>query len=321
MTKTKTKLSYSFVKLLTGSDLSRRRLPFMTLKSENQGPLIWLTACIHGDEVGGMVIIQELFRKLKSKLLRGSIYAFPLMNPIGFENHTRHITFSREDLNRSFPGSANGTLGERIAFQIFNKIKESKPDLVLDLHNDWRQSVPYVLLDKPAKAQSKTTQDFVLEQSRKSGFYLVEDTDEIHNSLSYALLQHCIPSITFEMGESFVVNEKSIGYGVNSILNILKNMKMINEVREQETFPLLSLYQTDQVLKYNDKPLCTKSGIIRFLVKPGSLVFYNQPLAKIFNPFGKLQETLKAQHKAIVLGTADSAVAYPGMSPMVFGLL
>ena len=110
------KVKYSFIKILTGSDLSRRRLPFMSIESRNTGPSVWLTACGHGDEVGGMVVIQEIFKILRKKpLLKGSVYAFPLMNPIGFETASRNITLSKEDLNRSFPGNINGSLAERIA--------------------------------------------------------------------------------------------------------------------------------------------------------------------------------------------------------------
>ena len=53
---------FSSVKILTGSDLSQRKLPFMYARSVNQGPTVWFTAGIHGDEVGGMVVVQEIFR-------------------------------------------------------------------------------------------------------------------------------------------------------------------------------------------------------------------------------------------------------------------
>ena len=132
---------------MTGSDLSRRRLPFMSAVSENPGPVLWLTDCGHGDEICGIVIIQEIFRKIRRILLNGSVYAFPLMNPIGFETASRNITVSREDLNRSFPGAMTGTLGEIIADRIFSTIMETSPALVLDLHNDWIKSIPYTLID------------------------------------------------------------------------------------------------------------------------------------------------------------------------------
>src|SRR4030042_2173845 len=100
------KVKYSFLKILTGSDFSRRRLPFMAIESVNPGPVVWLTGCIHGDEVTGIVTIQEVFKKIQREpLQKGALYAFPLMNPIGFEAGSRNITISREAPHHSFPAA------------------------------------------------------------------------------------------------------------------------------------------------------------------------------------------------------------------------
>lgn len=116
------RIRYSFLKILTGSDLSWRRLPLMEMRSSKAGPVIWLTACAHGDEVGEIVIIQEIFKRLRRQgLKRGTVYAFPLMNPLGFKTISRSIPFSEEDLNRSFPGREQGSLGERITARIYSK--------------------------------------------------------------------------------------------------------------------------------------------------------------------------------------------------------
>src|SRR5215213_4208112 len=149
----RTEFHYSLLKILSGSDLSRRRLPYMEARASEAGPAAWLTACAHGDEVGGIVVVQEIFKRLRRKpLLRGTLHAFPLMNPLGFEAGARHVTMSEEDLNRSFPGNAKGTLAERIADKIFAAICETHPAVVLDLHNDWIGSIPYTVLDPPPSA-------------------------------------------------------------------------------------------------------------------------------------------------------------------------
>jgi len=204
-------VEYSSIDILTGSDLSKRRLPFMHVKSSNPGPVIWITACVHGEEVGGMVVIQEIFKKLKKEILKGEVYAFPLMNPIGFENSSRHITFSNEDLNRSFPGNENGSLAERIASQIFTQIKETNPSLVLDLHNDWRKSIPYTLLD-PNSGKDEAYEK-AKEFGKKIGFPVVLDDIEAEKTLTYSLLSQGIPALTIELGETDVVNEKDVEQG------------------------------------------------------------------------------------------------------------
>jgi len=315
----KLKTRASLIKLLKGSDPSEGRLPCMMIGSPEPGPVAWLTACMHGDEVGGMVVIQEVFKRLRRVLRRGEVHAFPLMNPIGFEVVSRNIPSSREDLNRSFPGRPDGTLGERVADQIFSRICQTGPDLLLDLHNGWKRSVPYVLLDPRTEATAGSTYDAARRICRDSGFYIVEDVDVIRNSLTHNLILSGSPAGTFELGESYVINEKIIEYAVASILQVLAGYDMIPSAPSAAPYPLQPLYPAGQVLGYTERPRCTRSGIIRLLVKPGDPVVAGQPLAKIYNAFGRHQETLHAVSRAFVLATADSAVAFPGMLPVVFG--
>jgi len=82
----------------------------MANESSNPGPFVWLTGCIHGDEVTGTVTIQEVFKTIRRQsLLRGSLYAFPLMNPIGFETASRNITLSVAKIYNAF-GKLQDTL-------------------------------------------------------------------------------------------------------------------------------------------------------------------------------------------------------------------
>lgn len=311
------KIKYSFLKILTASDLSRRRLPLMSIESANPGPVIWLTACVHGDEVSGMVIIQEIFKNLNRTLLKGAVHAFPLMNPIGFETSSRFITLSEEDLNRSFPGKKDGTLSERMAEQIFSEIMLKKPDLVLDLHNDWIRSIPFVLLDYIEKIAYPEVYEKTKIFSKKAGLLPVFDTEEVKGSLSYELVQKGIPSLTLELGEPYVINEKSVEIGVKVIMNILAEFGMISPLGELFSYPMPETLK-DKNLKYSCQN-SSASGIIRFLAKPGELVKKGQPVARIYNAFGRLEETITALSDGIVLGHADYSVAFPGASIVSFG--
>jgi predicted deacylase len=211
------KISYSFLKILTGSDLSRRRLPLMSARSVHPGPVVWLTACGHGDEICGIVIIQEVFKRIRQSLLCGAIHAFPLMNPLGFETASRNITLSREDLNRSFPGEGTGSLGKRIANRIFSTIMETSPHLVLDLHNDWIESIPYVLIDHHHGDLHQAAYDKTESFAKQTGFVAILDTEELPSTLSCNLLLNDVPALTLELGESYVINERNVEYGLEAI--------------------------------------------------------------------------------------------------------
>lgn len=311
--------SYSFLKILTGSDLSRRRLPLMSIKAAAEGPVVWLTACVHGDEVGGIVIIQELFRKLTTELRVGSVYAFPLMNPIGFETVSRQITLSKEDLNRSFPGDKNGSLAQRIADRILTTITATQPVLALDLHNDWIRSIPYALIDQRVGTAGTAADHRTIEFARLTGLATVVETEEVPNTLSSTLLDQGIPALTLEMGQSYVVDEKSIEYGVSAIWNILASLRMVDSPSASFRYPLPDAAR-GRLLHYFDRPLSSTSGIVRFLARPGDLVRKGHKLAKVYNALGKSQETIVALEDGLVLGHSDYSVTFPGAPVMVFGV-
>lgn len=316
------KSKYSFLKILQTSDLSYRQLPLMSIENENHGPTIWLTACAHGNEVSGMVIIHEIFKILKKAMKKGKVYAFPLMNPMGFEKGTRDISLTDEDLNRSYPGKNNGSLGERLADKIFNTILKSKPNLVLDLHNDWLRSVPYVLIDHDEKILNSEAYKKSVEFAKQTGLLPILDTEEIEKTLCCNLIKKGIPALTFELKEPYIVVEKNIDFGIKSIINILKKLGMTDWTVEGEDGPFVhptAENLTSKTIKYSYQ-LSSSSGIVRYLAKPGDIVSKNQPIAKIYNSFGKLKDIIKAQDKGIVLGQSDFSVALPGIPIMSLGV-
>jgi predicted deacylase len=314
------KVRYSFLKILTGSDLSRRRLPFMAIESSNPGPVVWLTGCIHGDEVTGIVTIQEVFKAIRRQpLLSGSLYAFPLMNPIGFETASRNITLSKEDLNRSFPGDKNGSVAERIADKIFSTIKETNPTLVLDLHNDWMKSIPYTLVDPNPGNPHKKAYEQTLKVAGESGFLVVQETEDVKGSFSYSMIENDIPALTIELGESYIVNEKNVDYGVKSVMGIMAYLKMTAKPDEDFAYKVPDSAK-GEILKFSSLPVSSASGIIRFQAKPGDLIKKDQAVAKIYNAFGKLQDTLLCKQDGVVLGHSDFSVAFPGAPVMALGV-
>jgi predicted deacylase len=314
------RLSYSFLRIMAGSDLSWRRLPVMSASSRNPGPVVWLAACGHGEEVGGIVIVHEVFKRIRRRLLCGALYAFPLMNPLGFETATRGISMTREDLNRSFPGNPNGSLGERIADRIFTRILETSPALVLDFHNDWVKSIPYVLIDRNPGGQHKEAYEKAKQAARQTGLCTILDTDELKRCLSYNLLMRDVPCVSLEMGEPYVVNETNVEYGFRAVWSTLSHLKMVEPSESPFRYPLPPAYGDGRLLTYGDKPYGSKTGIVRFLAKPGDVLKAGQPFARIINAFGKRLETVTTLKDAIVLGHTDSSAVFPGMPIMAFGI-
>ena len=316
------KFHASFLKILTGSDLSQRRIPYMRATADKSGPSVWLTACCHGDEVGGIVVVQEVFKRLAKKvpLLEGIVHAFPLMNPLGFENASRQITMSNEDLNRAFPGDTNGTLAERLACKIFDSITDTRPAVVIDLHNDWIRSIPYVVVD--ALESASPMGPVIREMAIQTGLPVVEETSPLKHTLSHSLLQSHVPALTLELGESFVVNEGNVDIGVRSVMNIMAKLNMTSLAPADESEQPVASTDIDEtkILKYCQTPASSTSGIVRFLVREGDRIQANQPVAKIVNAFGRQRELIRAPESGVVLAISDSSVAFPGAPIMALGV-
>jgi uncharacterized protein len=318
-------IKYSFIKILTGSDLTQRQIPVMKIKSTEDGPLVWLTGCIHGDEIGGIVVIQEIFEFLKKYgLKKGTVRALPLMNPLGFENVSREIPMSAEDINRVFPGDKTGSLAERMADTIFNTIKDKNPDIVIDIHNDWLHTIPYTLLEPKDLAGKNYNK--IVELATVAGFPVIEEgetkEEQAHmlNTLTGSLVAAGVPAFTLELGPDKTVHEKFVDYGVAAILKILQKLEMI-EIPENFEMSDLNWGEKykNEILSYSHGERAEKSGIIRFIAKPSDEVEKGDTIARIYNTFGKLQESVVAQHDAIVLGHTDFSVAHPGMELYAFG--
>jgi hypothetical protein len=321
----RTRLRYSRIPVLRGIDLAERRLAVMEARSGREGSTVWLTGCIHGDEVGGVVVIQELFRRLRRRPMRsGRLCAFPLLNPFGFEAATRAIPATREDLNRCFPGDAEGTLGERIAWLAHSRILSDAPALVLDLHNDWIRSIPYALIDpRPASSEGRHAHTTARALAAATGFLLVDEQDEtvtraeLRRTLTGSLLERGVPALTLELGSAFFVDEKSVAAGVDAIWNVLARLELVEPGAEGPAEPAHAPHgYRGRILRYSQRPCPTRSGIVRFSVHPGEVVAAGTQLGVIQDVFGRRLETVRAEADAVVLGHADSSLAIPG-SPIV----
>ena len=84
------------------------------VRGKQEGPILFVCAAIHGDEINGVEIIRRLLVSPLLNKVRGTLITVPIVNVYGFVNQTRELPDGR-DLNRSFPGSASGSLAARIA--------------------------------------------------------------------------------------------------------------------------------------------------------------------------------------------------------------
>ena len=90
-------------------------IPVEVIRGKENGPVMFVSGAIHGDEINGVETIKRLLsRKKILSSIKGTLVAVPVVNVFGFNRNVRYLP-DRRDLNRTFPGSKNGSLASRIA--------------------------------------------------------------------------------------------------------------------------------------------------------------------------------------------------------------
>lgn len=109
-------------------------LDVLVAAGHEQGPTVVVLAGIHGDEYEGVIAIPRVFESLDPQQLRGTIVCVPVCNVPAFGAATRTSPIDGLNMARVFPGDPAGTITQRIAYWLGEKIMHHA-DLIIDLHS------------------------------------------------------------------------------------------------------------------------------------------------------------------------------------------
>jgi N-alpha-acetyl-L-2,4-diaminobutyrate deacetylase len=113
------------------------RVPVCSIRGNEPGPTITLIAGIHGDEYEGSLALQQLTRDLAVDSVHGCLIVVPCVNEPGLRVGRRCLTLDGCDLDRCFPGDPQGSIGQRLAYELFERLIRPA-ELVLDLRSGGR---------------------------------------------------------------------------------------------------------------------------------------------------------------------------------------
>ena len=313
------------IPLFKGIDAAERRLPVLIERAKERGPVLWLTAVSHGDEFTGIPVLHRIFNYFKKNpLKRGTIYGLPIMNILGFELIKRENPYDDQDINRSFPGDIKGDTTERLAAMIFNNIIETNPDLVIDIHSDTLNSIPYIIVDRPLSDEPKVkeTVEKSWQFSERFGVTVTYDIDipgyrkyQLDKSLTASLINRAnITAFLVELGGPNILNETFIRTGTKGIKNILVSLKMIDQ--KEPAWVSETKIETKGRMELLETITTNENGLIEYLVRPGQFAKTGTRLATITNILGKTEEVICVQRDCYIIALGDRAVSFPG-SPII----
>ncbi len=278
--------------------------PVLVINGENPGPRICLTSAIHGDELNGIEVVRRVMYDINPVKLNGILIGVPIVNLQGFQRGSRYLS-DRRDLNRYFPGDANGSLASRIAYSLFTEII-SHCEYLIDIHTGSlrRTNLPQIRADMSNKKVAKFVEGFdkiaVVHHKGNPGM------------LRTAANEAGIVAITMELGESLRIQENQIvagTYGINSILD------------KFEMYPRMFIWGDPKPAYYESVWLRVESGGILFSeIEIGESVTDGDLLGVITDPITNHKTELTSPVKGNVIGMAVNQVVVPGFAAYHIGI-
>ena len=280
-------------------------VPIQVRRGLADGPTVFVSAAVHGDELNGTGAIRSLLSDTSWTLERGTLLLVPVMNVLGFERHSRYLP-DRRDLNRCFPGSPSGSMASRLARVIFESLVE-RCDYGIDLHTAAvrRTNFPNVRADlKNADCQR-------LAEAFGAGIILSGAGPK--GSLRREATQDGCPTIVVEGGEVWKVESSVADCMTRGVFNVLKELGMMAGIPE--------VPKNQAVIKQTKWIRAERGGFIAMHVAPGDIVVKGQPLATNSSLLSEDQNRLEAPFSGIVIGMTTLPGVQPGEPVIHLGRL
>lgn len=286
------------VKLAVGESYSSMtvRIPIHIRRGPVDGPVVFITAALHGDEINGTGAVRQLILDEDFRMKRGSVILVPVLNLLAFERHSRYLP-DRRDLNRSFPGSSTGSLAGRMASRIFNEIV-SRCDYGIDLHTAAvrRTNFPNVRADMANPEVRWLAEAF--------GSEIIINNKGPRGAFRREACDVGCPTIILEGGEVWKVEPGIVESATRGIKNVLRKLEMLDGEPESPDY---------RVLVEKSKWIrADRGGFLRFHVKPGDIIEKDQPLATNTTLLGRERSMLHAPFNAVVIGMTTLPAVSPG---------
>lgn len=262
------------------------------------GPVIFVSAAVHGDEIIGVEIARRLLKAPNLDGMRGTLLVIPIVNAFGFLNQSRYLP-DRRDLNRSFPGSSHGSLASRLADIFMNEIVK-RCDLGIDLHSAaiHRTNLPQIRVS-PSKSET-------LDLARDFGAPVIITAKLRDGSMRQVAQEAGVDVLLFEGGEALRLDEVVVRAGVSGILRVMKSLKMVSA--KGITKPRSASMRSSST-SWIRSPA---GGLLRLYKSVGEAVQANDLLGVVSDPFGEVESEIFALSDGLIIGRTNLPVVNEG---------
>ena len=299
-------LSLDIARLHTYTKLE---VPVVVERAKNEGPVLLLTAGIHGDELNGVEIVRELLANKYTRPNAGMVISIPTVNIFGFINQTREFPDGK-DLNRAFPGTKKGSLASIFAHHLMNEILPHV-DYCIDFHTGGARRF------NSSQIRVSKDNEELLQLAKVFNPRFIVYAPQRDKSFREAATKAGKKVLLFEGGKSHDFNHRITNRGVFGTLRLMHHLSMRDfsaEIQANEIQPPV-------IIKELTWLRARQGGLFRFFVKDGSNVGKGQVVGTISDPYGKYEFKVKIPHSGYIIGLNHAPVVYKGDALLHLGLV
>ncbi|MDB9233194.1 succinylglutamate desuccinylase/aspartoacylase family protein [Halorubrum ezzemoulense] len=340
---------------LTVGDLptgGTERLPVAVANGAADGPTLWLTGGVHGDEATGVAVVQDAAATFGDRLadLAGVVVAVPVVSPAGLRRNARETYYADEDPNRHFPDADAESarppkLQERIDARLYAAITgessvegnefsvdavgtDATADALIDCHTAGVGSEPFAIRDRVLygdrrnEAEAAALSENLGRLVEAFGLPVVREypaaeyvEENLQRSTAGAVLNEAgIPAFTAELGAHSVVDDALLDAGVAGVVGVAVELGLLDEVPESASEPGVGVAPApvEFPVRRFRGPTTDISGLVRHRVAAGDAFDEGDVLASVVDAAGAERGTVEADRDGYVLGRAEGLAVYEG---------
>lgn len=286
-------------------------IPVTLICGKEEGETVLISGGLHNAEYVGIQAAMELGDELDPADVKGNIVIIRLMNRTGFEHRTMSVVYEDgKNLNREFPGSAIGTLAERICYTVEHSFIR-KADYYIDLHcgDGFEGLVSYVYCVGAATPEVAAMSRKMAEVAHVD--YLVQSNWGKGGAYNYAG-SIGVPSILLERGSNSVWCNDLVEEDKHDVRNILRFLKVLKgEYHVHGEKPV----DVSPVI-YED---ASCSGCWYPTKQPGETFKKGEVLGTVRDYFGNVLETCIAKKGGIIMYETISLCIMAGTPMVAYG--
>ena len=265
-------------------------------------PLLALVAGIHGDEYDGILALQELAREIDPEMLEGTLAIAPVANPFAFAAGQRRTPDDDADLNRVFPGRADGTLSERLADRLCLGLLR-QADLIFTLHGATSTGYlsPWVEYLNDATPLGAAT--FAI--ARATGIPHLIALDNLPGRLQRTMANLGVPLVEAEVGGRGATRRDLVTYYKERALNVARHAGVLPPALPGEPPVAQTIWRLGSVA-------AEAEGIFLREVELNAVVRSGDRLGRIVDRAGEMVAEVRAPEDGMIGGYRDHAGVRPG---------